>query len=115
MISGVRVPQGIVLGPILFLLFTNDLPSMINNSCKLFAHPNKCETIIITRKHKPHESSYTLEGLKKTNKAKYLGVNISSKLEWNPHIKTKVTKANKTLGFIKRNVTTRVSRTPLKL
>ena len=47
-------------------------------------HPDKCETIIITRKCKPHESSYPPRGhtLKKTNKVKYLGVNISSKLEW---------------------------------
>ena len=31
-------------------------------------------------------------------------MNISSKFEWNPHIKTKVAKANKTLGFAKRNL-----------
>ena len=54
-------------------------------------HPDKCETTIITRKQKPNESSYTLQGHSlKTNKAKYLRVNISTKLEWNPHIKTKV-------------------------
>ena len=67
-------------------------------------HTDKCDKIIITRKMKCHESSYTVLGhsLKKTNKAKYLGVNISSKLEWNPHIKTNVAKANKTMGFIKK-------------
>ena len=36
--------------------------------------------------------------------APYLGVNISSNLTWNHHIKTTAAKANKTLGFVKRNL-----------
>ena len=37
----------------------------------------------------------------------HLGVSISKDLTWNTHINEIVTKANQTLGFIKRNVKTK--------
>ena len=38
--------------------------------------------------------------------AKYLGVTVASDLSWNKHVANTVAKANRALGFVKRNVVT---------
>ena len=40
------VPQGSVLGPLLFLLYVNDLPDWIKSSIKMFADDRKLWTTI---------------------------------------------------------------------
>jgi len=42
------VPQGSVLGPLLFLLFVNDLPDWIKNSIRMFADNVKIWNVIRT-------------------------------------------------------------------
>ena len=52
------------------------------------------------------DASYTLEGtvLENVDSIKYLGVTITNYLKWNTHITNICTKANRTLGFLRRNL-----------
>ena len=72
-------------------------------------NPDKFEVIRITNKKKPTRVfNYTLHGvgLKETDSAKYLGVNISRDLSWAKHINQITMKTNNSLKFIKRNIQT---------
>ena len=69
-------------------------------------HPAKCQVLTITKKRKQIRHNYTLRGtsLEHVNAAKYLGVTFTSDLRWNTHITNISNKANRTLGFIRRNL-----------
>ena len=67
---------------------------------------SKCQVIHITMSKNPISTQYTLHNciLKFLSSAKYLGVNISSDLSWDTHIKCISKKANNILGFLRRNI-----------
>ena len=69
-------------------------------------NPSKCNVMNISKGRNPESNKYSLKGtvLETVSTAPYLGVNISSNLNWHTHIKKTVAKANRSLGFIRRNL-----------
>lgn len=66
----------------------------------------KCTVLTVSRGRKIHQYSYRLHGevLEAVDNAKYLGVALGKDLGWDRHIEDLCTKANKTLGFLRRNL-----------
>ena len=76
------------------------------NRWQMAFHPEKCVVIRVSNKRKPINARYTIHGhmLQEVDSSKYLGVTISKDLRWDDHINTITVKANRTLGFLRRNM-----------
>ncbi len=68
-------------------------------------NPDKCEILRVTNKRKTYPATYSIrcQELKQVDSAKYLRVDIDSKLTWNSHIDHITEKANGTKAFLQRN------------
>ena len=69
--------------------------------------PVKCNIMQITRKRiKKLNASYNLEGtvLDNVENIKCLGITITNDLKWNTYVSNICTEANRTLGFLRRNL-----------
>ena len=81
-------------------------------------HPDKCLVMNILKKRHPSKFTYNSlhnTDLKTTDTAKYLGIIISQDMKWTKHITQTCSRANRALGFIKRNVKIRSPRIKEKL
>ena len=69
-------------------------------------HPDKCTILTCTNKRAPSVRTYYLHNqpLKTVSSAKYLGVTIQSNARFNTHLNNIICSANRTLGFLRRNL-----------
>ena len=69
-------------------------------------HPEKFISLSVTRSQIPFHTSYILKGhtLESVTTAKYLGITISKDMNWDTHINNITSKANKIIGFLRRNL-----------
>ena len=69
-------------------------------------HPSKCFVLRICRTRNPIIYPYSMLGqtLKPVENHPYLGIILSESLNWKSHVLDVKNKANRTLGFVKRNL-----------
>ena len=89
-------------------LLQKDLDKMIDwcNQWQMSFNYDKCKVLKIYRSLHPVAHQYTLDEtvLESVHHHPYLGIELTSNLNWGKHISNIVGKANRTLGFLRRNL-----------
>ena len=95
-------------------LFYTKYESSVPFGCKEWKHrwmmyfnPSQCEVIPLTKKRNPTIHAYKIinQPFIQSNVENTLGVNIANKLSWNIHTLSTIKKANNSLSFLRRNIT----------
>ena len=88
--------------------FQNDLDSLQRwgDAWGMRFNAKKCHIMRISRSSSPFTRFYSLCNtvLSEVSCAKYLGINISNDLQWSAHITSISSRANSSLGYIRRNL-----------
>ena len=101
------------------ILFQGDFENLLCWSLanEINFQPSKCENLRVSRKRISPVRSYFLDStsLKVVSTVKDLGVMVTKDLSWSNHAREVTAKANRMLGFIKRNCAGIINKDELKL
>lgn len=122
-----RGSQGSVFGLLLFLLFRNDLPAFVTSNIrisvsvtmqkdKITVHLYSVTEILTICHHgsrdgewhavysQIHYAYYKVQPQSVVNRAKYLGIEMTSYLSWTAQIKSTTSQVSQSLSFLKRKI-----------